>query len=62
MLIALEGHGGNANSVSFSLSGRFAVTSSHDKSLKLWGAKTIARIGDPFIGSSGWVWRVFVQF
>ncbi len=56
--IALEGHGGNANSVSFSLSGRFAVTSSHDNPLKLWDTKTIARIGGPFIGSSDWVWRV----
>ncbi len=46
------------NSVSFSPSGRLAVTSSHDKTLKLWDTKTFAQIGDPFNGHSDWVWRV----
>ncbi|MEG3922248.1 WD40 repeat domain-containing protein, partial [Microcoleus sp. T3_A4] len=51
-------HQSGVNSVAFSPDGTQIVSSSEDKTLRLWDAKTLKPIGKPLLGHQGWVLSV----
>jgi WD40 repeat protein len=54
MLQTLEGHSRDTNAVAFSLDGKLVVSTSHDRTVRLWDAATGAAL-QTLKGHSGYV-------
>ncbi|MBR4324315.1 MAG: hypothetical protein IKP73_02165, partial [Bacteroidales bacterium] len=52
----LRGHIAHVSSASFSPDGKYIVSASLDKMVRIWDAKTGQQVGNPLVGHIGFVW------
>ena len=56
---SLEGHTNQVNSASFSLDGKYIVSASSDKTIRIWDADSGLQIGKPLEGHTYPVYNAF---